>query len=179
MRSGNACYHSVQNLLSPSLLPKNLKIKIFRTVTLPVVLYGSETWSPTLREERRLRVFEMMVLRRIYGPKRNEVTKELTKLHNKELNDLSSSPNIFRVINSGRMRLAVYVARMRERRGVNSVLVGKMRERDHLEDPGVGGKIILRQIFKKWDGDMDWIVLVQDGDSWRAVVNAVMKIWVP
>jgi hypothetical protein len=68
LKSGNACYHSVQNLLSSSLLSKNLKIKIYRTIILPVVLYGCETWSLTLREERRLRVFENRVLRRIFGP---------------------------------------------------------------------------------------------------------------
>jgi len=86
--SGNACYHSVQNLLSSSLLSKNLKIKIYRTVILPVVLYGCATWSVTLREERRLRVFENKVLRRIFGLKRDEVTVVLRKLHNEELKDL-------------------------------------------------------------------------------------------
>ena len=74
LRSGNACYHSVQNLLSSRLLSKNLKIKIYRTIILLVVLYGCETWTLTLREERKLRVFENMVLRRIFGPRRDEVT---------------------------------------------------------------------------------------------------------
>ena len=74
MRSGNACYHSVHNLLSSRLLSKNLKIKIYRNVILSVVLYGCETSSLTLREERKLRVFENMVLRRIFGPRRDEVT---------------------------------------------------------------------------------------------------------
>jgi len=74
LRSGNACLHSVQNLLSSRLLSKNLKIKIYRTIILPVVLYGCETWSLALREERKLRVFENMVLRRIFGPRRDEVT---------------------------------------------------------------------------------------------------------
>ena len=74
--SGNACYHSVQNLLSSRLLSKDLKIKIYRTIILPVVLYGCETWALTLREERKLRVFENMVLRRIFGPRRDEVTGE-------------------------------------------------------------------------------------------------------
>jgi len=69
LKSGNSCYHSVQNLLSSSLLSKNLKIKIYRTIYLPVVLYGCETWSLTLREERRLRVFENRMLRRVFGPK--------------------------------------------------------------------------------------------------------------
>ena len=87
----------MQNLLSSSLLSKNLKIKIYRTIILPVVLYGCETWSLTLREERRLWVFENRVLRRIFGPKRDEVKGEWRKLHNEELNNLYSSPNIVRV----------------------------------------------------------------------------------
>jgi len=76
LRSGNACYHSVQNILSSRLLPKNLKIKVYRTIILPIVLYGCETWSLILREERKLSVFENMVLRRIFEPKRDEVTGE-------------------------------------------------------------------------------------------------------
>ena len=74
LRSGNACYHSVQSLLSSRLLSKNLKTKKYRTIILPVVLYGCEAWSLTAREERKLRVFEDMVLRRIFGPRRDEVT---------------------------------------------------------------------------------------------------------
>jgi len=76
LKSGNACYHSVQNLLSSSLLSKDLMIKIFRTIILPVVWYGCETWSLKLRKERRLRVFENTVLKRIFGPKRDELTEE-------------------------------------------------------------------------------------------------------
>ena len=98
--SRNACCHSVQNLLSSSLLSKNLKFKIYRTIILAAVLYVCETWSLTLRKERRLRVFENMVLRRIFGAKSGEVTGEWRKLHNEELNDLYCSPNIVRVIKS-------------------------------------------------------------------------------
>ena len=118
LRSGNACYHSVKNLLSSRLLSKNLKINLYRIVILPVVLYGCETWSLTLREERKLRVFENMVLRRIFGPRRDEVTEEWRRLHNEEINELYSSPNIVRVIKSRRMRWAGHVARMGEERGV-------------------------------------------------------------
>ena len=82
LRSGNACYHSVQNLLSSRLLSKNLKIKLYRTKILPVVLYGCETWSLILREERKLKVFENMLLRRIFGPGRDEVTGEWRRLYN-------------------------------------------------------------------------------------------------
>jgi len=78
----------VKNLLSSSLLPKNLKIKIYRTITLPVVLYGRETWSLTLREKRRLRVFGNRVMKGIFGPERDEVTGEWRKPHNVELSDL-------------------------------------------------------------------------------------------
>ena len=98
LKSGNACYHSVQNILFSSLLSKNVKIKIYRTIMLPIVLYGCETWSLTLREECRLRVFENRVLRRIFGPKRDEVTGEWRRLHNKELYALYSSPNIIGII---------------------------------------------------------------------------------
>ena len=122
---GNACYYSVQNLLSSSLLSTKLKIKIYRTIILSVVLYGCETWSLTLREERWLRVFENRVLRRVFGPKRDEVTEEWRKLHNEELSDLYSLPNIMRVVKSRRMRWEGHVAHMGEGRGVHRVLVGK------------------------------------------------------
>jgi len=95
------------------LLSKKLKIKIYRIIILPVVLYGCEAWSLTLREERKLRVFENMVLR-VIGPRRDEVTGEWRRLHNEELSDLYSSPNIVRVIKSRRMIWAGHVARMGE-----------------------------------------------------------------
>ena len=168
------------NLLSSSLLSRNLKIKIYRTVILPVVLYGCETWSLTLREERRLRVFENKELRRIFGPKRDEVTGEWRKLHNEELNNLYSSPNIVRVIKSRRMRWAGHVARMVVGRGVYRVLVGKPegrrplgRSRRRWED---NIRIDLREVGC---GCVDWMELAQGRDRWRAFVSAVMNLRVP
>jgi hypothetical protein len=97
LNSGNACYHSVQNLLSSRLLSKNKRLEYGQ---LPVVLYGRETWSLTLRENHRLRVFENTVLRRIFAPKRDGVTGGWGKLHNEELRNLHSSPNIIRIVKS-------------------------------------------------------------------------------
>jgi len=105
-------------------IEKISKVKIYRSIILPVVLYGYETWSLTLREERKLRVFENMVLRRIFGPTRDEITGEWRRLHNEELNDLYCSHNIVRVIKPRRMRWAGHVARMGEERGVYEALVG-------------------------------------------------------
>jgi hypothetical protein len=106
LNSGNACYHSVQNLLSSHPLSRN----VYKTIILPVVLYGSETWSLTVREEHKLKVFENRVLRRIFGPKRDGVTGGCKKLHNEELHNLYSSPSIIRIIKSRRMRWARHVA---------------------------------------------------------------------
>jgi len=139
LRPGNVCYHLVQNLSSSRLLSKNLKIKIYRTTILPVVLYGCETWSLTLRVERKLRVFENMVLRRIFGPRRDELTGQWRKLHNKKLNDLYSSPSIVRVIKSRIMRWAGHMACMGEERGCIGSWWGNRREGDHWGDTGVDG----------------------------------------
>jgi len=159
------------------LLSKNLKIKIYRTAILPVVLYGCETWSLTLREERNLRVFENRVLRRIFGPRRDEVTGELRRLHNAELNDLYSLPNIVRVIKSRRMRWAGHVARKGEERGVYRVLVGKPKGRRPLGRPrrrwADNTRTDLQEVGCVY---MDWIGQAQDRDRWRTLVSAVMNL---
>jgi len=175
LKSGNACYLSVQNLLSSLLLSKNLKIKIYRTIILPVVLYGCESWSLTLRKERKLRVFENRVLRKIFGPRRDEVTGEWGRLHNEELNDLYSSPNIVQVIKSRRMRWAGHVARMCEERGVYRVLVGKPEGRRPLGRPRRRWADNIRIDLQEMRcGYMDWIGLAQDRDLWRRLVSAVL-----
>jgi hypothetical protein len=127
LNSGNACCHSVQSLLSSCLLCRDLKVKIYKTVILPVVLYGYENCSLTLKEEHRLKVFENRVLRRIFGPKTDEVRGEWRKLHNAELYNLSP-PDIIRQIKSRRMRWAGHVARMREGKRVQA-FVGKARRK--------------------------------------------------
>jgi hypothetical protein len=100
-------------------------MRIYKTIILPLILYGCKNWPLTLREEHRLRVFENKVLRRIFGPKRDEVTGGWRKLHNEELCDLYSSPSIIRIIKSRRMRWAEHVARTGEERNAYRLLVGK------------------------------------------------------
>jgi len=128
-----------------------------------------------MREESRLRVFENRVLRRIFQLKRDEVTGEWKKLHNEELNDLYCSPNITRM-KSRKMRWAGHVARIGERRGVHMVLVWKPDGKNHLEGPGVNGRIILKRIFRMWAGGMGWINLVRNRDGWLAFVYTVMNL---
>ena len=132
----------MQNLLSFRLLPNNTKIKIHITIILLLVLYECETWSLILREECRLRVFENRVLRGIFAPKGDGVTEERRKLHYEVLNDLYCSPSTVRV-NKSRMRWTGYVARM----GIGDAYTGfcwvNLRERGHLEDPSVNGRIMV------------------------------------
>jgi len=145
-----------------------------------VVLYGCETWSLTLREERRLRVFENRVLRKVFGPKRDEVTGEWRKLHNEELNDMYSLPNIVRVVKSRRIRWAGHVVRMGEDRVVQRVLVGKPE-----------GKRPLGRSRRRWEDNIkmdlqevgggrgDCQDRAQDRNRWRALVGTARDFRVP
>jgi len=133
-----------------------------------------------LREKRRLRVFENRVLRRVFGPKRDEVTGEWRKLHNEELGDLYSLPNIVWVIKSRRMRWAGHVARMREGRGVHRVLVGKPEGKGPLGRPRRRWEDNIKMdLWEVGGGGGDWLELAQDRDRWRALVNTVMNFRVP
>jgi hypothetical protein len=162
------------------LLSKSLKIRIYKTLILPVVLYGCETWSLKLWEERRLGVFENRVLRRIYGPKTDEVTGEWRKLHNKELHDLHSSPIIIRIIKTRRMRWAGHVARMGEKRNTYRLLVGKPEGRRPLGEQRRRrlDNIRMNLLEVGW-GDVDWFGLAQDRSRCRALVNSVLNLRVP
>jgi hypothetical protein len=177
LNSGNACYHSVQSLLFSCLLSRNVQVKIYKTIILPVVLYGCETWSLTFREAHRQRMFENRVLRRIFGPKRDEVTGEWRKLHNEELHILYSSPNIIRQIKSRRMRWAGHVASMAEERNMYRVLMGKPKGKSPLGRPRRRWEDGIRMDLRKtgWVS-VHWIHLAQDRDRWWALVNTVMNL---
>jgi hypothetical protein len=127
-------------------LSRNLKVRIYETINLPVVLYGCKTWSLTLREKHRLRVFENRVLRRIFEPKRDEVTTEWRKSHNGKLHNLYSPPDIWQIKSRG-MRWAGHVAHMEEGRNMYRVLMGKPEGRNHLEDRGINGRMGLEWIL--------------------------------
>jgi hypothetical protein len=180
LNSGNACYHSVQNLLSFRLQSKNLKVRIYNTIILPVVLYVCETWSLTVKEEHKLRVFENRVLRRIFGTKRDGVTGGWRKLYNEELRNLYYSPSIIRIIKSRRMRWTGHVARMGEKRNVYRLLVGKSEEKRPLGRPKCRWiDNITMDLLEIGLGVVDWIGLAQDRYRWRALVNSVTNLRVP
>jgi len=132
-----------------------------------------------LREERRLRVFENRVLRRVFGPKREEVKEEWRKLHNEELQDLYSLPNIVRVVKSRRIRCAGHVARMGEGRGVHRVLVGKPEGKRPLGRPRLRWEDNIKMDLREVVGGGDWLELAQNRDSWRTLVNTVMNLRIP
>jgi len=143
-------------------------------------LYGCETWSLISREEMKLRVFENMVLRRIFGHRSDELTGEWRRFHNEELNDLYTSPNIVHVIKSRRMRWAGHVERMGEERGVYRALVGKPEGRRPLGRPRRRWMDNIRMDLQEVGcGYVDWIGLAQDTDGWRTLVSTVMNLRVP
>jgi hypothetical protein len=163
---GKACYYSVQNILSSCLVSKNLKIKIYKTVVSPVVLYGCETWPLTLREGHRLRVSENRVLRRIFGTKK-EVDGSWKKLYNDELHNLYSLPKIVRVIKSRWLSWAGHVARMVVGRGVYRVLVGKPEGKRPLGRPRSRWEDNIKLDLRETGIDgANWIQLAQDRVQW-------------
>jgi hypothetical protein len=135
LNSGNACYHSVQKRLSTRLFSENVKSRIYETIILPVVLYGCEDCSLTLREGPKLRVFENRVVRRILSRKRDEVTGGWRELHNEELHDLYSSLSIIRINKFRMIRWAGNVARTVEERRVCRLLVGKAKGKRPIRRP--------------------------------------------
>ncbi|KAJ4442688.1 hypothetical protein ANN_04277 [Periplaneta americana] len=167
----------LRSFFSSSLLSKNLKVIIYKTVILPVVLYGCETWTLTLREEQRLRMFENNVLRKIFGAKRDEVTGEWRTLHNAELHALYSSRDIIRNIKSRRLRWAEHVARMGESRNSYSVLVGRPEGKRPLERPRCRWEDNIKMDLREMGyDDREWINLAQNRDQWRAYVRAAMNL---
>jgi hypothetical protein len=155
-----------------------MKVRIYKTIILPVVLYGCETWSLTVREEHKLRVFENRVLR-IFRPKSYGVTGGWRKLYNEELHNLYASPSITRIIRSRRMKWAGHVARMREK-NVYMLLVGKSEGKRPLGRPRSSWmENINMDLLEIGVNVVDWIGLAQDRCSWRALVNSVMNLLVP
>jgi hypothetical protein len=142
------------------LLSRNIKIRIHQTIILPVVLYECETWSLTLREKHRLRVFENRVLRRIFGPKKDKATGDWRKLHNEDLHNLYSLPNIIRMTKSRRMSWTGHVARMGKNRNAYRILVGKPEGKRPL------GRSKRRWVDVKMDHrEMGWYGLDRSGSG--------------
>jgi hypothetical protein len=163
-----------------SAVKKNVKVRIYKTIILPVVPYGCGTWSLTVREEHKLRVSENRVLRRIFGPNREGVTGRWRKLHNEELHNLYSSPSIIRIIKSRRMRWAGDVARMGEKRNVYRLLVGRPEGKRPLGRPRRRWMDNIKMDLLEIElSVVDWIGLAQDGYRWRGLVNATMNLRVP
>jgi hypothetical protein len=156
---------------------KDVKIRIYKAIILPVVLYGCETWSLSLREEHRLRVFENRMPRKIFGPKGDEVTGEWRKLHNEELRDLYSSPSIIRIMKWSRIRWAGHVARLGEKRDVFRLLAGKPEGKRPLGRPKRRWVDNIRMNLGEvgWE-DADWIGMAQDRNRWRALVSFIFRL---
>jgi hypothetical protein len=156
---------------------KDVNVRIHKTIILYVVLYGCETWSLTVREEHKLRAFENRVLRRIFGPKGDEVIGGWRKLHNEELHDLYSSLSIIRIIRLRRMRWAGHVTRMGEKRNVYRLLVGKPEGKRPLGTPRHRWRDNIKLDLSEIGlGGVDWIGLAQDRYRWRALVIMVMNL---
>jgi len=174
----NACYYSLQNLLSSSLLSKTLNIKIYRSIILPVVLYWCETWSLTLREVRRLRVFKNRVLRRVFGPKRDDLTGNGEYYIMRSLGIFTP----YQYCAGGKIEkneVGGACGAYGGARGVHMVLVGKPEGKRPLGRPRRRWEDNIKMDLEEVGGDGDWMELAQDRDRWRALVNTVMNFRVP
>jgi hypothetical protein len=157
---------------------ENFLSRLFKQLNLSHLM--AELPSLRSKKRRRLRVFENRVLRRVFGPRRDEVTREWRKLHNEELNELYSLPNIVRVVKSRRMRWAGHVPRIGEERGVHRVLVGKPEGKRPLGKPRRRWEDNIKMDVQEVGGGRgDWKELAQDGDGWRALVSTVKNLRVP
>ena len=157
------CYYSLEKILSFCLLSKKLKLYRHETIILSVVLYGSETWSLTLREEHKLRMFENKVLRKIFGAMRDKITGEWRKVQNAELHALYSLPNITRNLKLRRLRWAGHVACMEQSRNTYRVLGGKSEGKRHLGRPRHRWQDNIKMDLREVGCDPgDWINLAED-----------------
>jgi hypothetical protein len=184
INSGSSCYQSVQSLLSSLLLSINVKVEIYKTIILPFVLFGCENWSLTLREEHRLRVFENRVLRRIFGPKRDEVTGEWRKLHSRKIQNLYSPADSIRQIKPRRMGCAGHVARVGEERKVYRVLAEKPEGKRPLGRPRRRWENGIRMDLREtaggggggWGSRLTWL-RIRTGDGRLCMRCCIFRFW--
>jgi hypothetical protein len=162
------------------LLSEKVKIRIYKTINLPVVVYGCESLSLILREEHRLMVFENIVLRRIFGLKRDKVAGGCRILHEEELRNLYSLPSMIRTVKSRRIRQEGHVARLGEKKNVYRILVGKPEGKRPLGIPICRWVDYIKMDLRETEwGGMDWIDLAEDREQCRALVKMAMNPWIP
>ena len=156
--------------MSSRILSRNIKLRIYKTIILSVVLYGCETRSLTLKEEKKLRIFENKIARKIFGPRKDEQRDEWRKLHNLELYNLYGIPDIIRTLRLRRLQLARNVARMGNGRRAHKFLVGKSEGTRPRGRSKIRWEDYIIKDLKEVDYESDWMTLAQDRVTWRAYV---------